>query len=861
MSIYLPDWVAPRQKAEKIARVKASRIPKPREINLPVAGESALIPEAFGRCMMSNPRVFAVAEVNNTVILGLLWAYGEIDQVNNFYVGNELFTGTVTHYVGTAGQTADATLAGAIAGYADDLANLFYSVVTLTETTLQSARSFAIDFNGRKLYDPRTLTTIATNNPALMYRHVADQAGLTVDDTSIGTAADYCEEDVGGYPRWACGLVFDQPASIDSQLSLIAEYAGCFHVREAGSVKLIPDTTTATTNTFSDDTADINAGAGMIVANSLRLTKKSLDQLPNQALVQFSDPSKYPWRQPWAETSLPAGDLRQTEFRMVGFRDYNTAYRFAVERQNRFNLVDLLLEFTAFDEGLPVEKGDAIEVTHSVGLTDKAMRVIDVQTGNEPGRWNISTEEYDPAVYSDDTSAEPTYPDITLPDPADVPVGPTATVTEVLFTDQTGHTYTRFNIAFSGVSWLFVSNYRIQVAAGSTVILEQTIAHQGAGVAHTTVTSATSQDVEYTIKIWVVNVFAKVGATPSSATKTGNGKILPPTDVAGMVGYEAGQFVNLDWTDAADTDLLGYEVRRLTSTLYEAAPSTAWDHASTVLMVERVDASRVLLPSQPVGLYYYMVKARDIAGNESLNATAVRVSVTSDYAGQQVIEELLDDTLTNMHAFELHGISGGRFATSSGGEAFSDKFAAGEAFSDVYAADETWIADETLASSMESAEWDTGADRQGNWNWTASVVSLGGTITYTTSIAKDADYPTFSDSSGQSINTGARYMMVKAEVASALGNGFTIELPVLATHQGKILEQVIESSVLATGQPLAVAFPTAYASAPEVTPRYQGSNPYFAVVDSITSTGFNLYLWDTAGDPVAGTVRSTAIGT
>ena len=87
-------------------------------------------------------------------------------------------------------------------------------------------------------------------------------------------------------------------------------------------------------------------------------------------------------------------------------------------------------------------------------------------------------------------------------------------------------------------------------------------------------------------------------------------------------------------------------------------------------------------------------------------------------------------------------------------------------------------------------------------------------------------------------------------------------IPAAASHQGRILEQNIDSTVSAVGQPLAVSFPTPYAGTPEVTPRYQGASAYFAVADNITVSGFDLYLWNSAdGTAVAGAVRTTAIGT
>lgn len=854
----LPDWYAPP--SSDTGRLPASQIPRERDVRLTLSGEGAIIPEAFGRCLIHRPRVFAVAQSGQSIVMGTLWCRGEITEVVGLYSGDEVFAGTATHYLGTAGQGVDPTLAAAIPGYGDTLAGYAYSVVTFTEEQLTVAQNLSAEVRGRKLYDPRTDTTVYTSNFAIMYRHIANAVGMEIDDDSIEAAANHCDEDVGGKVRWWGGLLFEQPRSIESQLQLLAEYAGCFHVRDGGRVKLIPDRPTATTASFSDRPEDVDAGAGMIVNGSVKLRKRALDQLPNQSIVEYTNPWGFPWRAGYAQTALPAGDIRPTTYRMVGFRNYNCAHRFSVEKQNRFNLVDLMVEFETFDEGLTTETGDVIELTHSIGLTDKKFRVTNVLEGGAPGRWIIHGEEYDPAVYSNSVKVEPTYPDISLPNPGDVPAGPTPALEEKLFVDEGGKTFSRFEIAFTGISWPFVGGYRVRVSAGGDVVMDNTVTHRGT-TTHTTATPPVKQDLEYLVEVWAVNVFGKQGTTPGTATAIALGKLLKPTAPTNLQGYEFGQFVQLWWTDSIDIDLEGYRVKRIPEADYLTDVAGAWEHGNATVVSNRIDAARELLSAQPPGIYYYMVKSLDSLGQESVGFAARRIVVTVDGAGGVELQDLEHDTLVNMHVIERYGDA--RYAVTSEGRTWTDIFgAAGSTWTDGLAPGESWMDGENAASSLETDEWDIGSDKEANWFWSAAVETVGGTVTRSTLVAKAAAYPTFSTEGGDAFTGEARYFKAKIECTGAAGDGMVVKLPVTASFQGKPIDYVQEVSIPASPQPHSVTWDKNFTFAPKIEGiTVIGSSFRVVAAENIDASGCDLRAWDSSDTAAAATVQISLKGT
>ena len=411
----LPDWIPP-------ARLPANALPKRSYTgNIAVAGEGSLVPEAYGRVMIRSPRIFAIGYVNDWYWLGALWCKGEINLIESIYNRNKYWLGSANssnhnQYLGDNIQNVDPKLASWITGYADNMRGYAYTAIGFHHTLMVDVSSLSAIVQGKLIYDPRTTSTGYSSNFALMFRDVAVSQGLSVDDDNIADAADFNDELLGGEKRRWGGLYFDKQDTVDKQLQVIAEHAGCFYVREAGVAKIIPDAPSTSVYIFSDVSPISN-----IVEGSLKLAKKSIDNIPNQCTVEYLSNIKIPWRTSYAETPLPGGEIRTTTYRLPGFQSYAVAYRHAVERQNRFNLIDLSIEFETFDEALEVEEGDVITVTHNVGIVSKPFRATNVKASRFTGSWIIQAEEYDPAVYSDVIETEPTYPDFDLPYPYPVP--------------------------------------------------------------------------------------------------------------------------------------------------------------------------------------------------------------------------------------------------------------------------------------------------------------------------------------------------------------------------------------------------------------------------------------------------------
>jgi predicted phage tail protein len=88
---------------------------------------------------------------------------------------------------------------------------------------------------GRKVYDPRTDTTAWSANPALCVRdYLLADFGLqedasSINDTLFNNVADFCDEDIGGSPRFQCNGSFALDSTPEEIIrNLISSFGGIF---------------------------------------------------------------------------------------------------------------------------------------------------------------------------------------------------------------------------------------------------------------------------------------------------------------------------------------------------------------------------------------------------------------------------------------------------------------------------------------------------------------------------------------------------------------------------------------------------------------------------------------------------------
>lgn len=551
-------------------------------------------------------------------VVQCLWGEGEIDGIESLQINDAAPpSGTqITHYLGTAGQTADPLLVSAFAtkgGYSDALPNVAYSVLRIPVSAVHDMPQITAIVRGRKLYDPRSGLTEYSTNPALALADMRSNAryggGRTMDWASVAAVADACDEVVGTAPRRALhGLTFAGRQDLDSLCEALRTYAGCWIVPSAAGDKLIPDRPGFPAASYAHD-------AGQIVAIS-PLRKAPLTDIPTVMTVIYTNTAITPWAEDrvivYADGVL-AGTTprRESEISLPGIQSKTQATREAIERLNKLTLSDLSCDVQVFDEGLRHEPGDIITVSHPVGIAAKPFRVVRTPI-TSAGRYTLSLVEYDPAAYSDAVEADPTYPDTSLPDPGS-PQPPTGlSVVEELVQLADGTWTSRFRATWVAPDWPYVSSYRAVVRHVGAVWASGTVLE---AEPLDWVTPPVKEGQSYTVELSTLSRLGTLSSAASS-TLTAMGKLLPPTDVPSFSVTVEADGLHCAWGAAGDIDLRGYEIRIGADW---ATGDPAWTGAAT----------RAVLPLPAPGTHVLWIKAQDRSGNESVNAFSASVTLAA----------------------------------------------------------------------------------------------------------------------------------------------------------------------------------------------------------------------------------------
>lgn len=407
---------------------------EPRELTLTVAAKDALVPVMYGR-RDAPGLLFVKGMAGSDLLVGFLWCVGEIDAIEAIYINDALPpTGAgnviITNYMGTPTQGVDPTLAANVAGYADTLRvpipgggflGLAYTVMRIPPGKISGfPRTARAVIRARKVYDPRTLTTAYSANSALCMGDLITNPVFGLGRTVLGLSecADWDDSLLGGVSgayRARLALILSEGRKAESYLDLLGEYAECFYTYEGTAIRMIPNAP------VDLDTAGI-VGSGDYIEDTLRPVAESSSDTPTVIDFQYTEiPSTT--TQPWALTTqsvpLPgvtSGDVQRipTSVPMEGVTSATEAANKATARLNRMQN-RLRYSWVTKDIGVVHQRGDVVRIqAPKEGIDDVAVRIMKIKM-NEPGRYGVEAERYDPSHYPSD---------IVLPgDDGIVPVG------------------------------------------------------------------------------------------------------------------------------------------------------------------------------------------------------------------------------------------------------------------------------------------------------------------------------------------------------------------------------------------------------------------------------------------------------
>lgn len=448
----LPGYVAPIAALRGGAgRKTAAQINKaatpPQQRTATVAASGALLPITYGRDNVPG-LIFAKGLIGTDLVLGAIWSIGEIDAIEKVYINDvdaSTISGvTITNYLGTSTQTADATLSSAIAGYNDTLTfagklrtrGIAYTVARITTAAaITGFPRFRATIRGLKILDPRsgtpTVRAYYDNTALCLADLIADpDFGLGVAALNVAAAANWNDTLLGGsLPRCRLSITLadGRPVAPD-WLDLFAEYAECFYVYDGADIRLIPDQAV--------DLGTVpTVAASSIVSGSLSVQALDGSDSPTEVEVRYKSPTSgtieaLPWPIiPATPATTPGADRIPTSVSLEGVYRAEEASNKALARLNRL-AHRVSVAWQTFDAGVVYQMGDVVNVSQAARGVSLPVRIMSVGVAG-PGRYSVSAMRYDASHYPSELISPPgtaPIPDgaIVLYTSASVPSGYTA---------------------------------------------------------------------------------------------------------------------------------------------------------------------------------------------------------------------------------------------------------------------------------------------------------------------------------------------------------------------------------------------------------------------------------------------------
>jgi len=584
------------------------------------------LPLVYGKAQVGG-RLFA-ADYNSTTktwTLGYLLCYGEIESIDQVWINGEAPVSGISEvtYTGTTSQIADSLLSAAISGYTDTLVvsdpagdfGIAYIVIQYTDSDYDSWPDVVCEISGKKVYNPKTGLTEFSENPAL---HLADLIkspiyglGRALDDTSLEALQDYCDDTTPTEVRRKSFTVIDRAQETERWVEVLRAYASAWVVFRGNTAYFVADKPASSVLTL--DQNDILEG-------SMQITQLDASNVPTVVKVQYTDTTEDRWKTRDSEAAMLSGvstgavPWRESRVRMPGVTRHTQAYREAVERLNKLQAADEAYSFVLFAEGLQLEVGDVITVSHPLGLSSQLMRIAAVPMQVQPDQWRIEAVKYDAAAYSDTVNTN--TPGAVGNTPSSVvPSSPSAlNALETVYQLANGQYASRIDVTWSAANGA-VTGYQVVVKNGSTLVWS------GTTVDTEISTGPLPEGPSYTVEARAFNNIHISTAAVDTVTLDGDTDL--PAAPTALGGSNNNAVVDLSWTASVASNVDRYEIR-----YYSTGGSWA---AGTLLGF--VKGTTFTTANVPDGTWRFGVKAITSVGNVSSAVAEVDVTVAASASG------------------------------------------------------------------------------------------------------------------------------------------------------------------------------------------------------------------------------------
>nr|DAR57087.1 MAG TPA: tail protein [Caudoviricetes sp.] len=519
-------------------------------------------------------------------------------------------------------------------------AHTAYIALTLVDSELFKGHlnDIKVSVQGRLIYDGDLSPNYSRTPAWIVYdlltnsRYGADIPSSLINASSFTAVASYNDTSVTtdegtSEPRHRCDVVFNEKDKVADRINSVLASFGGFLYTVDGKINLGVDASASSSHSFTMNN---------IIDGSFSFWMIDKSEAPNDISVMYYDAAndfKASYVNVKDQGLIDSYGRNFEEIQLVCINRYSQAARMAKYYLNKTRYSTYGCSFKVSINHCNVAPGDVCEITHTVpGWNAKDFRIISVvEDGHD--ELQITCEEYDSDLYSDEGLPYTPPEGSELPNPnAQPPVVTGLTLTEAFFKADDGTYIPQIKVEWTEVDYLFPCNYIVWYKLHSAS--EYTFWEQSTdNLAYINVDAAG----QYDVVVQTINIMSGIksdfGTSPSD-TITIAGKTAPPSDVQfNDINCTYYSKINLEWLPVTDTDLAGYELRT----------DTNWGNATNRVFIGKATAYVVMNPAAKSMTFY--IKALDLSGNYSTNADSITMTksdpvlgtVTVDFTGKDCI--------------------------------------------------------------------------------------------------------------------------------------------------------------------------------------------------------------------------------
>lgn len=845
-------------------------------ISTDIADTIASIPVIYGTRQITGIRSFVGVSENNGKHLYLVYTLceGQINDVTSCTLDGTEYTQfkdpdstsspktalvSLTVHSGTDSQSADSNLVTDFTGWtsAHQGKGVAYAVLRLTYhpdvfSSIPNEVKFIVQ--GKLVTDitASPQTSGFSNNPALcLYDYLTDSRygkGLSASNLSGFAAAvttcDTLYNPTGASPavtqaQFTCDAVVDTSDTLlNNTKKLLGTMRGMLPYT-GGVYNLIIDQDESAVFTFTEDN----------IAGSWNFKVEGIRNRYNRVEASFINPNRS-WKKDIGAVESSTyqtndnGRILKLQFDMPYTTNLYRAQDQAEFIMNQ-SRQQIRTGFKANLSAFKIEPGNVIDITHTTpGWTTKTFRVKSIVLHND-GDQTYTLTEHDSNVYTMSArSAAANAPDTNLPDPSTViaPSGLSLASGESYLVQGTdGSIISRIRASWTASTDAYGRYYEIQYKKSSASPAIWTDAPDVLGVDSTEGYAAGVVDgVDYDVRVRLINVRGIASSWVTSSNHTVVGKTSPPDDVTGFIAAQNGDTAIFKWNQVSNIDRDGYEIR------YGPRGNTSWEDATPLTRITR--GTNITTSDLPPGDWTCYIEAVDTSGNYSTNPASDDLNFVNTHDVITSVSQATSWSGTISNFVKTHR---GVLVPDSQNLASADGF---DTFN-------TFVINPYATCTYEAAEIDIGFDDTVRiWADITSALGPGETGIANPQLSIDyklaaGSYDGFEDWSIG--NREARYFKFKLTLTTADGIAYISAFTPTIDNQE---DTQSANSVAVAVSGTTITFSPQFHLTPFVKVQAVGTSARTAMADSVTTTGFTAYVFNSSGTDVGGTINWEAKG-